>query len=188
MNEYLSPIGGAIGLVAFALLIVALLRSNTEQSFAAFFLWALLDALATITTIIEGGNYWLALSNAVGSAAITVILIAKRQVQWTWVETMTAILVVICLAVWYTFGGQAGIIAASLANLIAAVPQIVDTYRRPESTPSLPYGVFFVGNAISLLAGKAWTIEERFYQTTSIVLTVLILAFSLRKQRPVQKS
>jgi hypothetical protein len=186
MTDYLSPIGGGIGLVAFALLIVALFRSNTEQSFAAFLLWALLDIIATITTIIEGGNHWLALSNAIGSVAIALILVVKRQVSWTWVESMTAILVVLCLIAWYTLGGEAGIIAASLANLIAAIPQMVDTYKKPDSTPSLPYAVFFVGNAVSLLAGKSWSIEERFYQSTSIILTILILLFSLRKQKILQ--
>ncbi|MEI9920857.1 MAG: hypothetical protein WDO14_18995 [Bacteroidota bacterium] len=180
--NYLALIGGVVGLVAFLLLIINLLRSNIEQSFAAFLLWALLDTIATVTTIIEGGNYWLALSNAIGSFLITVILISKRQVLWTWVESMTTVLVIICLLVWYTLGERAGIIASSLANLIAGIPQMVDTYKKPSGTPSLPYAVFFVGNVISLMAGKAWTIEERFYQGTSIILTVIILAFSLKKQ------
>lgn len=179
--NYLAVVGGIIGLVAFLLLIIKLQKSNVEQSFAAFFLWALLDIIATVTTMIKGGNYWLALSNAVGSLVITFILVAKRQVSWTWVESMTTILVVTCLVFWYTLGEQAGIVASSLANLIAAIPQMVDTYKKPESTPSLPYAVFFVGNIISLMAGSAWTIEERFYQTSSIVLTTAILVLSMRK-------
>lgn len=180
--NYLAFVGGIIGLVAFLLLIIELLRSTTEQNFAAFFLWALLDGIATATTIIEGGNYWLALSNATGSAMITIILIVKKQVSWTWIETMTAILVVICLFVWFTSGELAGIVASSLAVLIAGIPQMVDTFRRPESTPSLPYAVFFIGNVISLMAGKEWSIEERFYQCISMTITIVILGFSLRKR------
>jgi hypothetical protein len=180
--NYLALIGGIIGLIAFFLLILKLFRTTTEQSFAAFLLWALLDIIATITTIIKGGNYWLALSNAVGSLIITFILIAKRQVSWTWVESMTTVLVVICLALWYTLGEQAGIVASSLANLIAAIPQIVDTYKRPQNTPALPYAVFFIGNIVSLMAGASWSIEERFYQCTSVVLTTAILALAMRKQ------
>ncbi|MEJ0032837.1 MAG: hypothetical protein WDO15_21825 [Bacteroidota bacterium] len=180
--NYLALLGGIIGLVAFLLLIINLRRSNVEQSFAAFLLWALLDVIATTTTIIQGGNYWLALSNAIGSIAITIILISKRQVLWTWIESMTTVLVIICLIVWYTSGEVAGIVASSLANLIAAIPQMVDTYKRPESTPSLPYGVFFIGNVLSLLAGGSWAIEERFYQSTSIVLTLVILLLSLRRR------
>ncbi|HZY82362.1 MAG TPA: hypothetical protein VFE50_22710 [Cyclobacteriaceae bacterium] len=189
--DILQPAGGIIGLVAYVLLIVALTRStsggqqsDTEQSFAAFFLWALLDLIATITTIIEGGNYWLALSNAIGSSVITIILVYKKQVSWSWVESMTATLVVVCLVVWYVSGEQAGIVASSLAVVIASVPQMVDTFKKPGSTPLLPYMVFLVANIISFLAGKSWTIEERFYQACGIFLVVVIVAFALRRRSP----
>jgi len=72
--DYLQPLSGAIGILAYALLIIALFRTKTEQSFAAFLLWALLDGIATVTTILEHGNYWLALSNAIGSTVITILL------------------------------------------------------------------------------------------------------------------
>jgi len=180
--EYLQPIGGILGLFAFLLLIIALLRTKTEQSFAAFFLWALLDTIATVTTIIEGGNYWLALSNAIGSAAITAILVAKKQVSWSWVESMTAFLVVVCLVIWYTSGERAGIVASSLAVVIASIPQMVDTFKKPEATPSLVYSVFLISNILSVMGGKEWTIEERFYQCCGVFLCTVITAFSFRKK------
>jgi hypothetical protein len=172
---FLQIAGGVIGLVAYVVLIVALVRTTTEQSFAAFLLWALLDLIATVTTIIEQGNYWLALSNAIGSTVITLILIRKKQVSWSRVETMTALLVVVCLVVWYTAGEQAGIIASSLAVVIASVPQMVDTWKKPEATPALAYLIFITANIVSFLAGKEWTIEERFYQACGIFLCAGIL-------------
>jgi len=181
--NYLQPISGVIGLVAYALLISALLKSKTRQSFAAFLLWAMLDIIATITTIIEGGNYWLALSNAIGSSVITLLLVSKKQVSWTWVESMTACLVVGCLIVWFTTGEQAGIVASSVAVVIASIPQMVETFKKPEYTPILPYAVFLGANIVSLMGGKEWTIEERFYQCCSIFLCVVIVAFALRKRR-----
>lgn len=179
--EFLSPIGGIIGLAAFLILIFALLRTDREQSFAAFFLWALLDGIATVTTIIQHGNYWLALANAVGSAAITIILIGKKQISWSWIETMTALLVVVCLVVWYTSGERAGIVASSLAVVIASVPQMVETFKKPEATPTLVYTIFLVGNILSVVGGKDWSIEERFYQCCGVFLCVVITGFSLRR-------
>jgi len=180
--ELLSPIGGIIGLAGFVMLIVALLRSGTEQSFAAFFLWALLDSIATATTIIQHGNYWLPLANAIGSATITLILVRKKQVSWTWVESMTAFLVVVCLVIWYTSGERAGIVASSLAVVIASIPQMVDTFKKPEATPSLVYSVFLISNILSVMGGKEWTIEERFYQCCGVFLCTVITAFSFRKK------
>ena len=180
--NYLALIGGIVGLIAYCLLILALLRSNVQQSFAAFLLWAMLDIIATVTTMLQGGNYWLALSNAIGSSVITLILISKKQVSWSWIETMTASLVVICLTVWSLSGERAGIIASSLAIVLASIPQMVDTFKKPESTPTLAYGVFTIANVISLLGGRAWTFEERVYQCCSILFCVVIVAFSLKKR------
>jgi hypothetical protein len=180
--NYLQLAGGIIGLVAYMFLIIALMRTRVQQSFAAFLLWAMLDLIATITTIMEGGNYWLALSNAIGSTVITVLLIRKKQVSWSWVESMTAILVVVCLIVWYTTGEQAGIIASSLAVVIASIPQFVDTYRKPGATPTMPYVIFLVANIVSFVGGASWTIEERFYQACAIFLCVVIVGLSMRKE------
>ena len=185
--EFLKILGGVVGLVSYAILIVALFKTKTEQSFAAFLLWAMLDLIATITMIIQGGNFWLALSNVIGSTTIFIILIFKKQVSWSWVETMTAVLVAVCLVVWATAGERAGIIASSLAVVMASIPQMVDTYKKPESTPTLAYFIFTIGNVISLIGGKGWTIEERFYPACSIFLCVVIVVLSLRKKADLTK-
>lgn len=180
--EFAQLISGIIGVIAYVLLIAALLRSATEQSFAAFLLWALLDLIATITTILAGGNYWLALANAIGSTVITLVLIYKKQVAWSWVESLTAVLVVVCLFVWYVSGEHAGIIASSLAVVIASIPQMVDTYRKPAATPVMVYITFLTANVVALIGGKAWTIEERFYACCGIFLCSVIVVFSLREK------
>jgi hypothetical protein len=180
--EYLQPLSGALAILAYILLIVALLRTTTEQSFAAFLLWALLDGIATVTIILQHGNYWLALANTIGATIITLLLVYKKQVSWLWVESTTALLVVICLVIWYTAGEQAGIIASSLAVVMASIPQMVDTYRKPEATPRVVYLVFLIANIIAFISGTAWTIEERFYAGCSVFLCSVIVVFSLRRR------
>lgn len=178
----MQVLSGGIGMLAYVLLIVALLRTTTEQSFAAFLLWALLDLIATITTMLAGGNYWLALANAIGSSVITLLLIYKKQIAWSWVESMTAVLVLVCLGIWYAAGERAGIVASGLAVVIASVPQMVDTWRKPEATPVVAYLIFLLANVVALIGGRAWTIEERFYACCGIFLCSVITIFSLRKK------
>jgi hypothetical protein len=181
--ESAQLLSGMIGILAYGLLIRALLHTSTEQSFAAFLLWALLDLIATITTMLAGGNYWLALANVAGSTAVTLVLIYRKQVSWSWVESTTSVLVIICLAAWYISGERAGIIASSLAVVIASVPQMVDTWRKPDATPLVVYLVFLTANIVALIGGRAWTIEERFYACCGIFLCSVIVLFSLRKKK-----
>ncbi len=178
----LQPIAGIIGIIAYVVLIIALIKSNVEQSFAAFLLWAMLDLIATITSVLSHGNYWLPLSNVIGALTITILLAVKRQVSWSRIETLTALLVVVCLVIWYNAGEQAGIVASSLAVVIASIPQMVETYVKPEATPARVYFIFLFANGVSVFAGRSWTIEERFYALCSVFLCFVIILFALRKK------
>jgi hypothetical protein len=181
MQDLLQQVAGVICVIAYVFLIIGINKPNMEQSFAAFLLWGMLDTIAMITSIFEQGNYWLPLSNSVGASLVAILLIAKKQVVWTWVESLTAALVVICLIVWGIAGERAGLIASSIAVLIASVPQMIDTYKRPQSTPTIAYAIFLFADVLSVFAGKGWTIEERFYSVIGGILSIVILVFSLKK-------
>ena len=181
LTSVLQLLGGILGIIAYLPLIIGILKNKIEQSFAAFMLWGMLDTIATITTIIEGGNFWLPLSNAIGANLMAILLVVKKQVSWSWVETMTSILVVICLIIWYVAGETAGILSSSLAVVIASIPQMVDTFKSPETTPTGPYMIFLTANIVSFIGGETWTIEERFYPACSIFLCVVIIVFSLKR-------
>lgn len=181
MQNYLQIISGIAGLITYGFLFCKILKGKAEQNFAAFLLWAILSIIITTTVFIEEGNYWLSLGNVLGETAITILLLVKKQIAWSRVETLTALLVIICLAIWFFVGEQAAIISASLATVTASIPQIVSTYRQPSSTPTGIYIAFLMANLLSLYAGKSWTIEERFYPASAVVICLIIAFFLMRK-------
>ena len=111
------------------------------------------------------------------------MLAMKKKAEWTIVETLTAILVFVCLTLWYLLGETAGIVSSSLAVVFASLPQMVHTYKKPQSTPTHIYAIFLCANLLSLFAGKNWTIEERFYPGCAVFLCLVIVLLSL-KQKP----
>lgn len=177
----LAGIAGIICVVAYIPLAVGITKSSVEQSFAAFILWAMLDTIATITTLLEDGNFWLPFTYASGSTIIALLLVLKKQITWSRIETVTSILVVICLVIWFTAGERAGIIASSIAVVIASLPQMVDTFKKPQATPLVPYLIFLSANVLSFIAGRSWTIEERFYPGCAIFLCAVIVLLTRRK-------
>lgn len=186
MEDYhtvIQLIAGIVAFIAYIPLAIGIFRDTAKQSFAAFLLWAMLDTIAMATTWIQEGNHWLALGNVIGSTAITVLLIVKKQVSWSRIETITAFLVIVCLTIWYSMGETAGIIASSLAVVIASFPQMVDTFRNPSGTPQIAYLIFLCGNILSLFAGREWTIEERFYAACSTFICAVILLLSTSKTK-----
>jgi len=183
MQLFFRPFAGVIGMLAYAFLINSIIKLKVKQSFFSFLLWAMLDTIATVTTIFKGGNYWLPLSNALGGIIVSILLAIKKQVSFSWVEASTAVLVIVCLILWYFSGPTAGIISSSLAVVIAGIPQIVETYERPSETPTGVYIIFLTANMLSFVAGKNWTIQERFYSGCTVLLCLVIVLFSVRNFR-----
>lgn len=175
LSETLQLAAGIIGFSAYIPLTIGILRNTARQSFAAFFLWGLLDTIAMMSAILQKGNFWLAASNVAGAFSIACLLLYKRQFEWSRTETITSVLVIVCLMVWRSAGNTGAIIASSVAVVIAGIPQMVHTRRRPEDTPMTVYFIWLVANLLSLFAGKSWTIDERFYAVCGLVLCSAIL-------------
>lgn len=168
-------------------LIIGICKDKIKQSFAAFILWGALDIIAGITTYLEKGNWYLPAGYGLSATTVAVFLLAKKQFSWSKVEWMTLGMVIVCLVIWKTKGEQTAIIASSAAVVVAGIPQMKDTWNDPSSTPKVLYCFFLLANTLSLIAGKAWTIEERFYSSSVVLLTLVILALSMRKL-PIQKA
>ncbi len=177
----LQLLAGIIGISANVPLFLGIVHSRIEQSFAAFMLWALLDTIAAVTTIFQHGNYMLPLGYSFTASAIAIALVVKKQLRWSYVETLTSFLVLICLAIWFFVGDEAGTIASSLAVIIAGIPQAVEIYKKPQSLPFWVYLAYLVAAILSFLGGKTWTVEERFYSGSVIFLTLGIILISFRK-------
>lgn len=182
--EPLQIIAATIGIGANIPLFIGIYRNKIEQSFAAFMLWGLLDIIAAVSTIFQKGNYMLPLGYALTATTIAILLAIKKQINWSRVETITSIMVMICLVLWYINGDKIGTIASSLAVVIAAIPQGVDTFKKPESTPTGIYLLFVLANLLSFIGGKSWSIEERFYSGCVVFLTIVLVIFSMRKTKP----
>lgn len=174
-------LAGVVGFCAYIPLTIGIIRERARQSFAAFFLWGLLDAIATISAVLQDGNYWLAASNVAGTFFIATLLLYKGQFEWSRTETLTCLLVIVCLIIWYLSGNTGAIVASSIAVVIAGIPQMVHTMRHPQHTPVVVYMIWLLANIISFCAARAWTIDEVFYAFCSILLCSIILAIGWLK-------
>lgn len=183
IHEILQLVAGIIAFSAYIPLTIGIVRNTARQSFAAFFLWGLLDSIAMVGAFLQEGNFWLAASNVAGTFTIAGLLLYKRQFEWSPTETITCFLVVVSLVIWYTAGNTGAIVSSSLAVVIAGIPQMAHTKREPAQTPIGVYLIWFAANIVSLAAGKAWTIDERFYAVCGLVLCSAILGIAWAYRR-----
>jgi len=180
MNTYqiVSTVGALILYIPLALQI---LQGKARQNAATFILWGSLDAIAAVSIYIQGGNWHLPAAYTAGCALIVVCLVIKGYIEWTPFETKTTFLVVICLVGWYLSGPYLATILSTAGVVIAGFPQIKDTWKRPEHTPTWLYPSYTVVNIISTVGGSAWTVEERLYPLCCAIMCGIVAILSFRK-------
>ncbi len=182
MESTLAWAGGLLAFLLYVPLIRGIMRGEVKQSVAAWMLWVFLDAIAMVSTIIERGNFLLLVFYVIGGSFVIASLLYKKLFKWTWFEWLILALVIICLVVWKMSGSRTAIVASTLAVFIAGVPQIVESWRKPDKQTGYIYIGYVVANFLSLMGGKGWLIEERFYPGVCVILCGLIAAAALHRK------
>lgn len=143
-----------------------------------------LDAIALGSMIAQhSGNTLVLKCYITGGTLVWISLLLKRQFKWGKKEWGTLSLVIVCLVVWYFSGSYWATIASTIAVCISAYPQYVES-RDADRDPitGYIYAGYGVANTLFFLAGKDWSVEERFYAGMVIPLCVAIAWAALRKR------
>ncbi len=183
MNTY-ALIGAVIAVLAYIPLTVNVWQRKITQNFATYALWGALDTIAAATIFLTNGNFLLPAMYSILSFSVLVAILRARTFSWTWFETLTSALVIVCIIIWAVSGDRAATIASAIAVAIASIPQLVDFWKKPREAPLLTYVAFTAANGISILAGKDWSVEERFYPTVCTIATTLFIFAAARKWLP----
>ena len=160
-------------------------KKKIEQNVATWILWTALDLIAAITIYKNDGNFVLVTAYVAGGTVTSCCILRSCKISWTWVETLSTGLVAICLVVWSIYGSMATVIVSSIAVVIATIPQVVSAWKKPEDNPFLIYIGYIIANTLSLIGGKEWSIEERYYPalcTGACLVTTLCIARKFEKK------
>ncbi len=162
-----------------------ILTKGVPQNLATWILWVLLDAVAAGSMFVGAGhgNYQLPTAYVVGGSVISWCIRKSGTVKWTWFETLVSTMVVVAIVAWKLLGPDFATILSTTGMAIATIPQVKDSWQEPEKSPIFTYLGFTLVNGLSVIGGKSWTIEERFYPTVCAELCVLVVLVSLRRTK-----
>lgn len=170
------------GIIPYILLSVGIIYGTIRQSFASWVLWLALDIIVLVGLVGRDGNILLFSVFAFGTLIVALLLGATNQFSWGKFETSIAVLVSFCAMVLLLSGQYWAIIITTVALNIAGVPQLVETFKYPKSTPTLPYILLGVSSFLSVWGAQGWTVEQRLPQMSSMIYCFIVVALSLRPQ------
>jgi len=184
-HEWLKIAGGVAGFLMYLPLVRHAVRHNgAGQSFAMWFLWAVLDTTLTLSIVVQHGNYLLSAGFAVGSILLSVVLFAKGRRSWGRLENVVSALVVLCLAVWVMSGPRMATVSTTVAIVIAGLPGAVALWRNPQRGVALPWLGYVLANGLAFVGGTDWSIAERFAPGVFVVQTLVMAAIGFRPRPP----
>lgn len=170
-----------LALVIYIPTTVQVWRGKMVLNGATFVMWGLLDAIAAASIYVKGGNWLLPAAYVLGCALVIAAIIKVKSFTWTKVETFTAFLVFISMMVWWISGPVMATVASTAGVVIAGLPQTWDIWRKPEQSTLWVWAAYAFVNILSTIAGKDWSISERLYPGSCAVLTIVMVALTLRK-------
>jgi hypothetical protein len=184
----LQAIGATFTLAAYILLARLLKKDNPEDiSFSSFMLWTILDSIAFLTIFIKGGFWFLPLAFVTGSGSIAYMLYKMGKISWGSLDFFIICLVAICIAVWARSGELNAIITATVATVLAGIPQVYKSWKSPDKRTTLIWLCFVAGNMFTYFASDATEYEsfirERFCPLGNILMPAAMVFISQRTRK-----
>lgn len=186
-SEIIQIVGGAIGFSAYLVGIYYIIRQQKYPSFASYALWATLDGIMLYHAAQnpEGANLPIIAGFTIGSAVTAIILLAKGKFSWGKTEWIVTFLIIVCLYVKYNYSHNTMTIATATALMLAGIPLLLDTWKKPDTVPTRVWGIFAVGSIIAFFGKTSWALDEWLFSGTSAIYTTVIVLLSRREPRKI---
>lgn len=176
LKKILAILSVVVGAFAYIYMVTATVKGTGEGlSLSSFGLWSVLAWITSFTMLKQKANPAVPMIYGVGATVTTIILLIKGRYGWSSLDSVIAILVVICIALWLTNGARWALVLSVLASVIAAFPFMIMTWKSPANSPIIPNSGFLLANTLAFISAKAWTLEDRLYSGVNIVVCSLLV-------------
>ncbi len=167
----------AITVIAYIILIIDILKYNgISQNFYTWFLWGILDTILFINTYKEeASDLPLIFGCLIGSFSIAFLLALTKKVKFRKKERKILYLVIITTVIWLWSGSSlVGIISSVIAEIIAGIPLMRSSWKKPGSRLTLiSYSCFLISYIISIYHSDNWNIKNVLFPIAFLIYSIL---------------
>jgi hypothetical protein len=179
-------IAGVISLLGFLPYAVAVLRRTARPNRATWVIWTIVGSLlfASYDASVGGAARWVPLGDVIGTAVIAVLSIRDGEGGVGRFDLGCFGLAGLSVIGWALTGTAALALDINIfLALLGALPTIRKAYKDPTSESALTWRIFFVGNALNLVAIEAWSVQSAAYPLYTALMAALMNALLHRDAR-----
>lgn len=186
IDPRLVIIGALINLWGSVGYAISTVKGETQPNRVTWFLWALAPLIA-FSAQISSGVRWEALMTFMTGFGPLIIFTAsfinpKAYWEISAFDIACGVASLLAIILWLASGSAVwAIIFSILADILAAIPTIVKSYKAPETENSIAFRNGAISATITLLAVQNW--KPANYAFATYILLMCILIYSLIRFR-----
>lgn len=167
--------------ISYVPLIIGIYETKGEiQRFSTWIMWTVLDIISLTIALKQRESYAVILAFTIGGIAVTLTLIHLNRVGWGSTENLVLGAVILSMATWVHYGlfkkdWDRATIFATIAQIIAGIPFLVETWTHPDLSTFIPYLGLFTVNYLTLMAAEGWTIKGSFFSGCFLIYNIALL-------------
>ena len=177
LQPLVGRVAGLISLLAFLPYILAIVQGTARPNYATWLIWTVVGGLlfASYDAGVGGAARWVPLSDALGPAIIAVLSLRYREGAWTRFDLGCLTLAGLSVIGWVWTGSAMVALGINLCiDLLGALPTLRSVYRNPASESALTWRLFFLGNALNLVAIEDWSLSSASYPVYVVLISGLV--------------
>lgn len=176
MKKLLGILSLIVGTLTYIHIIVTTIKGTGEGlSLTTFLLWSALAWISGFSMLKQGANPTIAFVYGTGGTILTAVLFCKGKASVSGFDIFIALLVVVCVVLWLYKGARYALLLSTTAGMLSALPFIVMTWQQPANSPIVTNAGFLLANILSFFAAKNWTVEERLYPVSNVIVCTLLV-------------
>jgi hypothetical protein len=155
---------------------------TTKPNRVTWFLWFLAPTIAFAAEVDKGVGFisLMTLSVGLGPLIVLVASFANKKAYWKlhWTDYFCGLLSLLGLILWLIYReGNIAIVLNIAADLCAAAPTLVKSFKHPETESVEAYWVAIVNAGITLLAIDTWTVANYGFPIYIFLVNIAFVAF-----------
>ena len=143
-------------------------------------LWLGIGILLFVTSF-QAGAHWGTtllpiLMGVINPAIIVFLSIRYGEYKWSKLDTVCVVICVVTVIIWQTTQSPVlGILGGVLADMIAATPQLIKSWKDPKDEPVFPWAMFSFASALNILAVEEWVVQYWLFPVYMTIMSSVLL-------------
>lgn len=188
--KLIAALGALASNIAFLPYIRDILAKRTQPHIYTWLIWVITQGTAVAGIWYGGGGAggWALMAGLVLVLVVFLLCFAHGTKNITLSDTLVLILALAAVLLWWQLHQPVlAILLVSAIDALGYIPTFRKSYREPWSETTLSWGLFAIGNMLSILALDTYNFLTVPYIATIMTANIILVAYLLVRRTKVPK-